>query len=84
MRSSLLLSAIRGKAWVQGGERRIGRVRENMTFFSIAEVAERLNVSTRTVRRWIAAGDLMAHRIGGVVRIAKADFRLFLAAHYYR
>ena len=37
----------------------------------IPEVAERLHVATRTVRRWIKSGDLVAHRFGGVVRIAE-------------
>jgi excisionase family DNA binding protein len=54
-----------------------GRVR----FFTIAEVAESLHVATRTVRRWIKAGDLVAHRAGAVVRIAEADLRAFLALH---
>ena len=49
--------------------------------FTIAEVAERLRVSTRTVRRWIEAGDLVAHRFGGIVRIAETDLRAFLALH---
>jgi excisionase family DNA binding protein len=50
-------------------------------FFTITEVAERLHVATRTVRRWIAADDLVVHRIGGVVRIAERDLRAFLALH---
>ena len=50
-------------------------------FFPIAEVAERLDVSTRTVRRWIESRELVAHRFGGVVRIAESDLRSFLAAH---
>ena len=50
-------------------------------FFTIAEVAERLQVATRTVRRWIKAGDLVVHRVGGVVRIAELDLRAFLALH---
>lgn len=50
-------------------------------FFTIAEVAERLNVATRTVRRWIKAGDLIVHRVGAVVRIAEDDLRAFLALH---
>ena len=50
-------------------------------FFTIAEVAESLCVATRTVRRWIKAGDLVVHRVGGVVRIAEDDFRSFLAVH---
>jgi excisionase family DNA binding protein len=44
-------------------------------------VAEALDVSPRTVRRWIANGDLIAHRINGVVRIAEDDLRAFLALH---
>ena len=50
-------------------------------FLSIAEAAELLRVSTRTVRRWIGEGLLVAHRIHGLVRISEADFQAFLAAH---
>ena len=50
-------------------------------FYNINEVAERLQVATRTVRRWIEAGDLVVHRLGGVVRIAEGDLRAFLALH---
>ena len=50
-------------------------------FFTIAEVAESLSVSTRTVRRWIDAGDLIAHRVSTIVRIAEPDLRAFLALH---
>ena len=48
-------------------------------FYAIKTVAETLEVSIRTVRRWIARGDLIAHRLNGVVRIAEADLRAFLA-----
>ena len=54
---------------------------DQIKFFTIAEVAERLNVASRTIRRWIKAGDLVVHRIGGVVRIAEGDLRAFLALH---
>lgn len=47
-------------------------------FFTIAQVAEALNVHIRTVRRWIKSRVLPVHRIGGVVRIAEADFAAFL------
>jgi excisionase family DNA binding protein len=50
-------------------------------FLTIIQVAECLDVATRTVRRWIEAGDLVAHRVGGVVRIAEDDLRAFLAQH---
>jgi len=46
---------------------------------SIAEVAALLGVSTRTVRRLIAGGDLLAHRIGRSLRISEADLSAFLA-----
>jgi excisionase family DNA binding protein len=52
-----------------------------IAFFTIAEVAESLRVATRTVRRWIEAGDLVVHRVGGIVRIAEGDLRAFLALH---
>jgi excisionase family DNA binding protein len=54
---------------------------DNIRFFTIAEVADRVHVAPRTVRRWIKAGDLVVHRIGGVVRIAEGDLRAFLALH---
>ena len=67
---------------VASGPVRGRRNRDNeIRFFTIAEVAERLNVSTRTVRRWIKAEDLIAHRIGGVLRISESDLRAFLAIH---
>jgi excisionase family DNA binding protein len=47
-------------AHVRGRHHRGDQIR----FFTIAEVAERLHVATRTVRRWIGAGDLIVHRIG--------------------
>ena len=50
-------------------------------FFTIGQIAKLLEVSTRTVRRWIGAGLLVAHRVGGVVRIAEHDLRAFLAQH---
>ena len=50
-------------------------------FFTVADVADTLNVSTRTVSRWIAEGELPVHRFGAAVRIAERDLRTFIAAH---
>lgn len=50
-------------------------------FFTITQVAELLDVCTRTVRRWIDTGRLVAHRFGGAVRIADPDLRAFLSQH---
>lgn len=64
------------------GDLRGRRHRDNqIKFFTIAETAEMLRVGPRTVRRQIAAGELVAHRLGGCVRIAEADLRAFLAVH---
>ena len=49
--------------------------------YSIKTIAEALDVSPRTVRRWIATRKLIAHQIDGVVRITEADFRAFLALY---
>jgi excisionase family DNA binding protein len=50
-------------------------------FYTIAEVAEITGVSRRTVRRWIARKDLIAHHFGRSVRIADSDLKIFLAQH---
>ena len=50
-------------------------------FWTTRDIAEDLDVCERTVRRWIDAGDLVAHRFGRSVRIADNDRRAFLAAH---
>lgn len=50
-------------------------------FYTVAKVAEALEVSTRTVRRWIADGKLAAHRFGAALRIAEADLRTFVRDH---
>jgi excisionase family DNA binding protein len=55
--------------------------KSNMKFCTIKEIAEYVGASTRTVRRWIDKGLLVAHRINGVVRISEADFEAFVAAH---
>ena len=57
------------------------RADDRIRFFTIAEVAERVHVAPRTVRRWIERTDLVVHRIGGVVRIAEHDLRAFLALY---
>jgi excisionase family DNA binding protein len=63
------------------GEVRHRHRRDDLNFFKIPEVAERLRVSTRTVRRWIDNRHLIAHRGVGGIRIAEGDLRAFLAQH---
>jgi excisionase family DNA binding protein len=49
-----------------------------LQFHTIAEVAEMLTVSQRTVRRWIKRGELVAHHFGSAVRIAGSDLNAFV------
>lgn len=48
-------------------------------FLSPQQVAEQLQVSTKTVGRWVTCGDLVAHRFGGQWRIADSDLAAFIA-----
>jgi len=45
---------------------------------TLDEAAKALKVSTKTVRRWIKAGDLIAHRFGYQWRISEVDLQNFI------
>jgi excisionase family DNA binding protein len=47
-------------------------------WLTIADVAELLQVSERTVRRWLDAGDLAAHKLGRQWRISDKDLEQYL------
>lgn len=47
---------------------------------TIPQAAEVLQVSERTVRRWIDRGELIAHRIGRQWRISQMDLETFIRA----
>ena len=47
-------------------------------FLKVAEVAVRLDVSPKTVRRMIDRGDLRAHRIGRLVRVGERSLANYL------
>jgi excisionase family DNA binding protein len=53
--------------------------RRDLRLFSINKTAERLDVSVRSVRRWIKAGELRSHRLGGQLRISEDDLQAYLA-----
>ena len=50
----------------------------------IHDTARLLNVSERTVRRWLASGDLQGIKVKGIIRIAPEAIERFLATHPYR
>jgi excisionase family DNA binding protein len=56
---------------------------KNDEFMTVKQVASRLGVSERTVRRWISPAQppgerLASYRIGRLVRIRVSDFEAFL------
>jgi excisionase family DNA binding protein len=65
---------------------RLGRRRARglQRYHSVDAVAEVAGASKRTVQRWIARGDLVAHRVGRVVRIAEDDWQAFWDRHRRR
>jgi excisionase family DNA binding protein len=46
---------------------------------SVAEVAKRLDVSEKTVRRKVKSGELPAHRVGKLIRIGESGLSACLA-----
>lgn len=45
---------------------------------AVQEVAHRLGISVKTVRRMIAGRHLPAHRIGRLVRVTETDLQAFV------
>jgi excisionase family DNA binding protein len=45
---------------------------------TVDAVAEHLDVSTKSVRRWVASGALVAHRMGRLLRVSPDNLRSFL------
>jgi excisionase family DNA binding protein len=45
---------------------------------SVDEVARQLDVSTRTIRRWLLADYLSCHRLGRQIRIAEDELAAFI------
>ncbi len=52
--------------------------RESQSFWTIPQIAAHCQVSTKTVRRWIVSGELVAHRLGRQWRISEKDLDTFL------
>jgi excisionase family DNA binding protein len=55
--------------------------RAKLRFFTIEQVADHLNLSKRSVQRFITGGCLPVYRFGGAVRICEADLHAFIAIH---
>ena len=51
---------------------------KKQTMLSVNQVADLLNVSTKTVRRMIDERDLHHHRIGRIIRVSEEDLRAYI------
>ena len=51
---------------------------EQAQMLTVFDIAERMNVSERTVFRWIKEGRLKVFRAARVLRISETDFQGFL------
>ena len=49
-----------------------------LRLLTVNEVAELLQVSSKTVRRWIERQELRTHRLGRQLRVAEEDLATFL------
>lgn len=45
---------------------------------AVADVADRLHVSSKTIRRWITRKDLRVHWLGGQIRVTEEALQDFL------
>jgi excisionase family DNA binding protein len=50
-------------------------------YFTIAQTAEKLQVSSNTIRNLITRGDLKAERIGRIIRIRKENLDALLTPY---
>jgi len=57
----------------------LGAAPVNDQLHDLDAIARRLNVSTRTVRRMIARGELGYHQIGRLKRVSNSQYFQFLA-----
>ena len=54
------------------------------TYYTLAEIAQRLKVSYRTVHRWVQAKELPAYKLATEWRVAESDLQAFLEARKIR
>ncbi len=53
--------------------------RTTARLLTVAETAEFLRLSDKTVRRMISSGDLVSHRIGSSLRLYEHEVRAFVS-----
>ena len=53
-------------------------MQQDERIYTVEEVANRLRVKPRTVRTWIASGELIALDVGREYRISQSDLNAFI------
>ena len=53
-------------------------MQEEERVYTVEEVAKQLRVNARTVRSWIASGELIALDVGREYRISQTDLNTFI------
>lgn len=56
-----------------------GRASSLPRLFSVETIAAMLDVSPKTVRRWIGRKELPVHRLGRQLRVSETDLAVFIA-----
>jgi excisionase family DNA binding protein len=51
---------------------------QKLEMLNVRQVACRLNVSTKTIRRMITSGTIRHHRIGRALRVSTEDLRAYV------
>jgi excisionase family DNA binding protein len=51
------------------------------SYYTLKDIAERLQVSYRTVFRWVHAGRLPAYKFGSDWRVKESDLLAFIEEH---
>src|SRR5688572_22640394 len=59
--------------WTRGGAMGVVGMAEVGEWMTVDQAARELQVSDKTIRRWVAAGELPASRHGRTIRIRRAD-----------
>jgi excisionase family DNA binding protein len=75
---SLSSPSIPQRASAEGATSDSGPTGSNERFFSVAQVADRLGLSEKSVRRKIARGELSARRMGRLLRIGERSLAAYI------
>ena len=51
------------------------------SMLNVEQIALQVNVSIKTVRRWIESRELHCHRLGRTIRVSEEDLIAFLNRH---